>query len=493
MADLPQSPGDALEPDHFRPTNTARQNSLVLWILVISTMVMIFNETVLSVALPIISQDFGVEATMVQWLTTGFLLVMAIVFPMTGYLLQRFSTRTMFVAALALFAVGTAAAGMAWTFPILLVARLVQAIGTAVIIPLLMTVTMTTVPPERRGATMGLIGVVISVAPALGPTVSGVILSALSWHWLFWTVLPIVVLCLVIGIKFMRNVSEQHALPLDIISVPLSALGFGGLVYGLSEIGTVINGSTNMPLAVLAVGVVFLVLFVLRQLKLGKRDAALLNLQPFSFRPFCVAVIAIGSSMGVLLGTVVVLPFFLQDSLGASALQTGLLVLPGGLLEGLASPVVGRIYDQRGARVLVIPGAIGITVSELGLSMLSENSSIFAVLVLHMLLCLSLACVMTPLMTDGLAAVPKNLYSHGSAILNTLEQLGGAAGTAILVAAMTVASKYALDSGDAPTTAMASGASTAFIVGTLVGVATLVTVLFAAGKTTNNAEVASDG
>jgi len=254
MSDLPQSPGDALEPDHSRPTNTARQNSLVLWILVISTMVMILNETVLSVALPIISQDFGVEATMVQWLTTGFLLVMAVVFPMTGYLLQRFSTRTMFVAALALFAIGTAAAGMAWTFPILLVARLVQAIGTAVIIPLLMTVTMTTVPPERRGATMGLIGVVISVAPALGPTVSGVILSALSWHWLFWTVLPFVVLCLVIGIKFMRNVSEQHALPLDIISVPLSALGFGGLVYGLSEIGTGINGSTKMPLVVLAVG-----------------------------------------------------------------------------------------------------------------------------------------------------------------------------------------------------------------------------------------------
>ena len=486
MSDLPQSPGDALEPDHSRPTNTARQNSLVLWILVISTMVMILNETVLSVALPIISQDFGVEATMVQWLTTGFLLVMAVVFPMTGYLLQRFSTRTMFVAALALFAIGTAAAGMAWTFPILLVARLVQAIGTAVIIPLLMTVTMTTVPPERRGATMGLIGVVISVAPALGPTVSGVILSALSWHWLFWTVLPLVVLCLFIGIKFMRNVSEQHALPLDIISVPLSALGFGGLVYGLSEIGTVINGSTKMPLVVLAVGAVFLVLFVFRQLTLGKRDAALLNLQPFSFRPFCVAVIAIGSSMGVLLGTVVVLPFFLQDSLGASALQTG-------LLEGLASPVVGRIYDQRGARVLVIPGAIGITVSELGLSMLSENSSIFAVLVLHMLLCLSLACVMTPLMTDGLAAVPQNLYSHGSAILNTLEQLGGAAGTAILVAAMTVASKYALDSGDAPTTAMASGASTAFIVGALVGVVTLVTVLFAAGKTTKKAEPARDG
>ena len=167
MSDLPQSPGDALEPDQSRPTNTARQNSLVLWILVISTMVMILNETVLSVALPIISQDFGVEATMVQWLTTGFLLVMAVVFPMTGYLLQRFSTRTMFVAALALFAIGTAAAGMAWTFPILLVARLVQAIGTAVIIPLLMTVTMTTVPPERRGATMGLIGVVISVAPAV--------------------------------------------------------------------------------------------------------------------------------------------------------------------------------------------------------------------------------------------------------------------------------------------------------------------------------------
>ena len=469
----------------------AEKSKLVLWILVVSTMVMILNETVLSVALPIISRDFRVDATVVQWLTTGFLLVMAVVIPMTGFLLQRFSTRTMFVAALVLFALGTAAAGAAPSFMVLLVARMVQAVGTAIIIPLLMTVAMTTVPPERRGATMGLIGVVISVAPALGPTVSGVILSRWSWHWLFWAVLPIVVLCLVVGIRFIGNVSERSAAPLDVISVPLSALGFGGLVWGLSQVGTVFSDKDPLPLVALGLGLCFVALFVWRQLVLGRRDAALLDLRALGFGSFRVAVIAIAFGMGVLLGTAVVLPFFLQNSLGASALATGLLVLPGGLLQGLASPIVGRLYDQHGVRRLVIPGAIGLVAAEVGLSVVARMQlagALFVVLALHIVLCLSLSLLMTPLMTDGLAALPQRMYSHGSAILNTLQQLGGAAGTAVLVAVMTVVTSRVIterELASAPVAGVsdtAQGVSAAFAVGAVLGCVALVAVLFSANK-----------
>ena len=465
--------------------NAAAQK-LLLWVLVISTMVMILNETLLGVALPTISEDFHVTAATVQWLTTGFLLVMAIVIPLTGWLLQRFSTRTMFIAALVLFTLGTITSALAPVFGVLLLGRMIQAIGTAIIIPLLMTVALTIVPPERRGATMGLIGVVISVAPALGPTVSGVILSTFTWHWLFWLILPIVLLCLAVGARYTHNVSEHTHTRLDVASIPLSAVGFGGVVYGFSQLGDAVEHQNPTPFIVLALGVVFVGAFVFRQIKLGKRGEALLDMQPFRFPVFRVAVITISCSMGVLLGTAVVLPFFLQNALGASALATGLLMLPGGLLQGLASPGIGRLYDSFGPRRLVIPGAAGLLTASIALSLLGTGTSLYVVLACHMLLCLSLAFVMTPMMTDGLCVLPQQLYSHGSAILNTLQQLGGAAGTALLVATMTIAAQNA-GSASATNTdssvvarevATATGTSTAFMVGAALALIALVTTLF---------------
>ncbi|WJZ03692.1 putative multidrug resistance protein EmrY [Corynebacterium freiburgense] len=429
---------------------------------------MILNETVLSVALPIISQDFQVDATTVQWLTTGFLLVMAVVIPMTGYLLQRFSTRAVFTGALILFTVGTALAAISPTFPVLLFARVLQAVGTAIIVPLLMTVAMTIVPPERRGATMGLIGVVISVAPALGPTVSGVVLSTYTWHALFWIILPIISICLIAGLKFIQNISEQENTYLDIFSIPLSALGFGGLVFGLSQITDFIHSGNSAPLISLTIGALFLVWFIQRQISLGRKNRALLNLQPFRISVFRVSVFAIACSMGIILGTAVILPFFIQQSLGASALLSGLLVLPGGLLQGFASPFVGRLYDRHGARKLALPGAAGVFLTQFGFSTLDSNSPLYMVLILHIILALSMAFIMTPLMTNTLSALPQNLYGHGSAILSTLQQLGGASGTAIFIATMTLADTTA------------NGTSIAFRVGTALGISTFIAVLFIA-------------
>lgn len=453
-----------------RTRQTQPRTGWLLAVLVVSAMVMILNETILSVALPSITADFGVGPDVVQWLTTGFMLTMAVVIPMTGFLLQRFTTRQIFLTAIIFFLVGTVLGALAGSFAVLFTARVIQAIGTALIMPLLMTVTLTVVAPEKRGLMMGVNSVVISVAPAIGPTLSGVILNAATWHWLFWAMVPVAALCLVVGAVVLTNVSEPRDTPFDVLSVVLSALAFGGIVYGLSTVGTLIDATSFLPAYAFVGGVVFLALFIHRQIMLGHRGRALLDLRPFTVRNFAVAVVVVMMAMGMMLGTVMVLPIFLHASLGVTALATGLVLLPGGLIQGILSPVIGRIYDHVGPRPLAVPGAILMSAAMWWQWFVyTADTSVWTVVAANVTFGIGVALVMTPLMTVSLASLPRELYGHGSAIMNTLQQLGGAMGTAVLIAAMTVGATI-----EAPLIdAQAYGASTAFPAG---GVLSLVAV-----------------
>ncbi len=272
------APGAAPPADH--PTGGAPADGatpgttragVVIAVLVVSAFVMILNETILSVALKDLTVDLGVSTTTVQWLTSGFLLTMAVVIPTTGFLLERFTPRQVFLASLTMFSLGTLISALAPGFPVLLVGRVVQACGTAVMIPLLMTSIMRLVPPERRGSTMGTITIVIAVAPAIGPTIGGAVLASLSWRWMFWIVLPLALAALIVGAILMRLPSETRSVPLDLFSVLLSALGFGGILYGFSTIGEAGGGAALPPWVPLVIGAVALVLFVARQLALQKR------------------------------------------------------------------------------------------------------------------------------------------------------------------------------------------------------------------------------
>ena len=460
---------------HDAPTGLdPKRVNIVLAILVVSAMAMILNETILSVALPAIMSDFSVSADIAQWLTTGFMLTMAIVIPVTGFMLQRFTTKAMFVVAVSLFVAGTLMAALAPAFAVLLAARVVQACGTALILPLLMTVTLTCVAPDKRGTMMGLNSVVISVAPALGPTLSGFILNALSWRWLFWVMLPIALVCLAAGAALIGNVSETRRVPFDVASVIISALAFGGLVYGLSTVGAIVDGTGRDSIIALVAGAVFLAAFVVRQRELEKSGRALLNLRPFAVRNFRVSVIVVVAAMAMMLGTVIVIPIYLQTALGVSALTTGLLLLPGGIIQGVASPFIGRAYDAVGPRPLVIPGAAIMAGAQWWLTTLSETTPIGVVIAMHVTFCLGMALVMTPLMTVALASLPLPLYGHGSAIMNTLQQLAGAAGTAVLVASMTIGAAAAAGAGATPMAATAAGASEAFIAGGIIGLIGLI-------------------
>lgn len=434
-----------------------------LSVLVLAAMVMILNETSLSVALPSIMADYRIPATSAQWLITGFLLTMAVVIPTTGFILERFTSRQVFLSAIALFLIGTVIAAISPTFIILLLGRIIQAAGTALVIPLLMTMTMMLVPPQRRGSVMGIISVAISVAPAMGPTVGGLILNHFSWHFIFWLMVPLVALIGFAGMFKLRNVGETRRTPLDVFSVALSVVAFGGLVFGLSSIESILEGDGTMQIAIAVVGAICLVIFVLRQIKLAKEGRALMDLRPFTIHNYALAVCGMLVSFGLLLGTVTVLPIYLQTSLGVTALTAGLVVMPGGLLQGLISPFIGRVFDAVGPRPLVIPGALLMAGAVWGLSFLDENAAVWMVVALHICFAVGVGMLMTPLMTTALASLPGNLYGHGSAILNTLQQLAGATGTAFLVVFLTRGTATGVANGLSESAATAQGASWAFM------------------------------
>ncbi|HEV7470753.1 MAG TPA: DHA2 family efflux MFS transporter permease subunit [Pseudonocardia sp.] len=432
--------------------------NLAIGLLVGSAFVMILNETIMSVALPALIVDLRITVGTAQWLTSGFLLTMAVVIPITGFLLQRFRPRQIYIASMTSFSLGTLIAALAPGFGMLMTGRVVQAFGTAVMVPLLMTTVLRLVPQERRGAMMGTITVVIAVAPAIGPTISGVILTALGWRWMFWIVLPIALIALAAGVRWLRVVAETRRIPLDVPSVILSALAFGGLVFGLSSVGEAARGEALVnPWIPTAVGVVAMVVFVLRQLRLQREGRALLDLRPLGFRPFAVAILLVVLSMMSLFGALILLPLYLQDVLKVSAFVTGLAVLPGGLVMGLLGPVVGRLYDRIGARPLVVPGAVVLALALWAFTTLGASSPLWMIIGMHVVLVVGLSLMLTPLITDALGQLPGDLDSHGSAILATLQQVAGAAGTALFITVMSLAST------DAATGTDVAGARAAFL------------------------------
>jgi DHA2 family lincomycin resistance protein-like MFS transporter len=451
---------------------------VLIGVLVAAAFVMILNETILSVALRELTADLGVTTSTAQWLTSGFLLTMAVVIPTTGYLLQRFTTRSVFIVSLALFSAGTLLGALAPGFGVLLAARVVQAAGTALMLPMLMTTALRLVAPEKRGATMGTITIVIAVAPALGPTVGGAILEYLSWRWLFWLVLPLAVAALVAGARLLRLPDTTRVVPLDVLSVLLSAVGFSGLLYGLSSLGESGGGHGVPPWLSIAVGAVALAVFVGRQLRLQRADRALLDLRTFADARFRASVVLSVPVFVALLGvSSVLLPLHLQTVLGVSTFVSGLAVLPGGLVMGVLSRPVGTLYDRVGARPLVVPGAAAMAAALWLFALLGPSAGLSAVIGVHVLLSLGLALTMTPLMTEALGSLPPRLTSHGSAVLSTLQQVAGALGTALFI---TVAALGSADpSASAPD---ADGLHAAFVVGGGVGLVALTASLFLRGR-----------
>lgn len=460
------------------PDHTSR-NNLVINLLLVSAFVVMLNETIMNVAIPQIMNQLNIEAATGQWLTTGFMLTMAIIIPTTGYLLSRFSTRQIFIAAMSLFTLGTVISAIAPGFGVLLLGRIVQASGTAVMMPLLMTTVMTLVPFGERGKTMGKISVVMSVAPAVGPTLSGLVLQVLDWRWLFIIVAPIAIGALTLGIAKVQNVTDPQKKRIDVLSVILAAFAFGGLIFGLSSIGESVSGHAIVqPGIPVAVGVVALAGFILRQLALQKRDAALLDLRTFRTGQFVASVVLMAFLMMAMFGSVILLPIYLQNVLGLEPVFTGLTLLPGALLMGVLGPIVGRIFDKRGPRILLVPGSIVASAGLWSFTLLTADSSPFQVLASHVILSLGLATMFPPLFSSALGSLQPKLYPHGSAIIGTLQQVAAASGTALFVTLFTIQQVALTAEGVDPVNAMAGGVHAAFMTGAIVSLGTIVVTFF---------------
>lgn len=463
------------------------QQNRIIWLLLAAAFVAILNETTMGVAIPHLIGDLGITAVAAQWLTTAFMLTMAVVIPLSGFLLQRFTTRQVFLAAMSLFTLGTAVAFVAPGFEVLLVARVIQASGTAIMMPLLMTTLMTIVPPHARGRMMGRVSIVMSLAPAIGPTLSGLILDSWGWHWIFGIVLPVSIAALVAGAIWIRNLGETTHAPIDVLSVVLSAFGFGGLVYGLSQIGGAAShggsdaeiaaadtASTMTLVIAIAVGIIALALFVWRQLVLQRTNDALMDLRVFRSANFSLSIAQMSVLSMAFFGAITIVPLFLSQALGATALESGLLLLPGSLAMGFAGPFVGRIYDASGTRVLLVPGAILATVSLWAYATYGAQTPIWVILVTQIVLSLGLALSFTPLFTASLASLEPRFYSYGSAVLGTVQQVAGAAGVAVMVTTMSAIAVSAAGAGASAADAAAAGARGAFLVAAIIALPLLV-------------------
>ncbi len=411
----------------------------LLLVLISGAFAAILNQTLLATALPHIMEDLHLEASTAQWLTSIFMLVNGVMIPITAFLIERFTTRSLFLTALGLFAAGTLICAVAPNFGILMVGRVIQASGAGIIMPLMQTILFLIFPVEKRGSAMGMFGLVISFAPAIGPTLSGWLVDQFPWRSLFYVILPIVIIDLIVAYFILVNVTKQTFPKVDILSIILSSFGFGGLLYGFSTAGTEGWSSVHVIVSMI-IGSITLTLFILRQFKLK---------QPIlEFRVFKIKLFTITTILGMLvfiamIGGATILPILMQNMLGYSAFESGLMLLPGALIMGFMNPITGRIFDKFGAKWLAVTGLILISVTTFMFSNLTPQTSFMYLTVINAFRMLGVAMVMMPVTTAGLNQLPNHLIPHGTAMNNTMRQVSGAVGTALLVTVMTTAAQPA--------------------------------------------------
>ena len=402
-------------------------------ILFFGAFVAILNNTLLNIALPSIMTEFSVKPSQVQWLTTGYMLVNGIMIPASAFFIQKFTNRKLFLTAMTLFTIGTALAIYAPSFDMLVAARMIQASGSALMMPLLMNVMLVAFPIEKRGAAMGMFGLVMFTAPAIGPTLSGWVVEHYSWRTLFVIVLPFGILTILWALFKLRNITPNRNVKLDVLSLILSSVGFGGLLYGFSSAGDKGWGSP-LVYGTIGVGAFSLALFIVRQLLM--KDP-LLDFRIYKHPMFALAsVISIVMSVAMFSGMILT-PLYVQNVRGILPFEAGLLMLPGAIIMGLMSPITGRVFDKYGPKAISITGLVITTISTYYLSKLELTTGYYYLMALYTVRMFGMSMVMMPIMTNGLNQLPMRSNPHGTAMNNTLQQVSGAIGSALLLTIMT--------------------------------------------------------
>ncbi|HCY6877552.1 TPA: DHA2 family efflux MFS transporter permease subunit [Staphylococcus aureus] len=405
----------------------------ILAALLFGMFIAILNQTLLNVALPKINTEFNISASTGQWLMTGFMLVNGILIPITAYLFNKYSYRKLFLVALVLFTIGSLICAISMNFPIMMVGRVLQAIGAGVLMPLGSIVIITIYPPEKRGAAMGTMGIAMILAPAIGPTLSGYIVQNYHWNVMFYGMFIIGIIAILVGFIWFKLYQYTTNPKAEIPGIIFSTIGFGALLYGFSEAGNKGWGSVEIE-TMFAIGIIFIILFVIRELRM---KAPMLNLEVLKFPTFTLTTVINMVVMMSLYGGMILLPIYLQNLRGFSALDSGLLLLPGSLIMGLLGPFAGKLLDTIGLKPLAIFGIAVMTYATWELTKLNMDTPYMTIMGIYVLRSFGMAFIMMPMVTAAINALPGRLASHGNAFLNTMRQLAGSIGTAILVTVMT--------------------------------------------------------
>lgn len=472
-----------------QPEKKDVRRGTILGVIIAGAIAALLNQTLLNVALPKLMNDFHINTTSAQWLITIYMLVNGVLIPTTAFLMEKFTTRQLFIASMSLFSIGTLVCGLAPAFSVMLIGRVIQASGAGIVMPLMTNVIFNMFPREKRGSAMGIVGIAMVFAPAIGPTLSGWVVEHYSWRVLFFIVLPIALIVLIASTFLLRNVTETGNPKLDVWGVIFSTVGFGGLLYGFSTAGAKGWGSLEVILMLL-IGCISLIVFVRRQLSI---DHAMLEFRIFRTPAYTLAILISLMVNMTLYSGMILLPVYVQNILHFTPVQSGLLMLPGSILMGIMSPITGRLFDKFGARYLAITGLVITIVTTFGFTKLSLYTSYGYLITLYTVRMLGLSMLMMPVMTSGLNALPLRLNPHGTAMSNTVNAIGGALGTSLFVTIMTT--KSAAHTADiirgsqinpadqaqvglATMQGMAMGTNDAFMIATLFAITALILALF---------------
>lgn len=439
---------------------TKKLNSkAIITVLVISAFVATFNETILNVALPGIMQDMNVDAGTAQWLITAYMIVTSIMVPVTAFLIQSFKTKNLVFSALILLLIGTICVVFSKTFIMLVISRMIQASGTGMMIPIMMNTVLLVAPREKIGSAMGVCVSAVALGPAFGPIVSGIILEYFNWHALFIILIPIIIIIMILANLVLVNVGEITKPKIDYLSIILSSIGLGAIIYGISSISA---GDVKVSVISFIIGIILLAIFVIRQNKLKQ---PMLDLTPLKYPKFVIGVLLVMISMMIIFTMNVMLPMLLEGSLGKTGFVSALALLPAIILNGAVTPIGGKVYDRYSVKWLVPLGLLIMGVAVFILSNINNETSLVKIVVIYAFICIGVGLTMSPSQTHALNQLPKEYYPHGVAIVNTFQQVSAAIGSSLFIGIMSAAQIKAMQiSGTTKQVAITKGFTSATMV-----------------------------
>ncbi len=414
---------------------TSKSRNSIFIVLLTGSIVSSLLQTAMTTLIPLIMSEYRISATAAQWLTSAYSLTMGIMIPATAYLLRRFPLRHLFIFGMGMFSIGSLLCALSTSFSFLMLGRILQAMGSGLMLSMTQVVVLTIYPANRRGTVMGIFGLASGVAPIFAPTLAGIIADVLNWHYLFWAGLILAVLDILFALVILKNVLEIEKLSFDIASMLLCAVGFTGLILGLGNIGSYAFFSLYVGFPLL-IGIIGLLIFSLRQLKISN---PFLELRTLKNHEFCFSVIISMLLYGIMIAGSTLIPIYLQTVHSLSTTVSGLVMMPGSLIMALINPFTGKVFDKFGIRKLAIIGSIFMVISCAGFVVVSETTSVVYVSALFILRLIAVGCVMMPVTTWGISTIEQIYTSHSTALLTTLRTISGAIGSAVFVAVLTAA------------------------------------------------------